>query len=43
MGFRVARIPAGRWLLPPAGAVIRWSRPEVYYRLTGDDRVLRSS
>jgi hypothetical protein len=43
MGFPVARIPARRWLLPPAGAVIRWSRPEVYYRLTGDDRVLRSS
>jgi Acetyltransferase (GNAT) family len=42
MGFPVARIPTRHWLLPPAGTCIRRWRPEVYYRLTGDDRVLRS-
>lgn len=35
MGFPVVRAPASIWLLPPAGALIRWRRPEVYYRLTG--------
>jgi hypothetical protein len=42
MGFPVARIPTRHWLLAPAGAFIRWWRPEVYYRLSGDARVLRS-
>jgi hypothetical protein len=42
MGFPVVRIPTRHWLLPPARAVIRRWRPEVYYRLTGDDQVLRS-
>ena len=43
MGFPVAKIPTRQWLLQPAGAFIRWWRPEVYYRLTGDDGVLRGS
>ena len=36
MGFPVVKVPARCWLLPPAGAVIRWWRPEVHYRLTGN-------
>ncbi|HEX6115319.1 MAG TPA: GNAT family N-acetyltransferase [Geminicoccaceae bacterium] len=36
MGFPVVKIPARHWLLQPAGIFIRWWRPEVYYRLTGD-------
>jgi Acetyltransferase (GNAT) family len=40
MGFPVVRIPTWQWLLPPARTFIRWSRPEVYYRLTGDESVL---
>ena len=43
MGFPVVKIPTRQWLLQPAGAFIRWWRPEVYYRLTGDDSVLRGS
>jgi Acetyltransferase (GNAT) family len=42
MGFPVVRIPTRHWLLQPARAFIRWWRPEVYYRLSGDERVLRS-
>ncbi|HSC29063.1 MAG TPA: hypothetical protein VLD67_17435, partial [Vicinamibacterales bacterium] len=43
MGFPVVRIPTRHWLVQPARAVIRRWRPEVYYRLTGDDQVLRSA
>jgi hypothetical protein len=35
MGFPVVRIPVRFWLLWPAGPLISWWRPEVYYRLSG--------
>jgi hypothetical protein len=35
MGFPVVKVPVCFWLLRPAGAFIRWWRPEVYYRLSG--------
>jgi hypothetical protein len=40
MGFPVVKVPTRHWLLQPARTIIRWWRPEVYYRLTGDDHVL---
>jgi hypothetical protein len=43
MGFPVVKVPTRLWLLQPAGALIRWWRPEVYYRLSGDENVLRPS
>lgn len=42
MGFPVVKIPTRQWLLQPARTLIRRWRPEVYYRLTGDDGVLRA-
>lgn len=38
MGFPVAKIPARFWFLWPAGHLLRWWRPEPYYRLTGIER-----
>jgi hypothetical protein len=36
LGFSVVKVPVRYWLFPPAGALIHWWRPEVYYRIAGD-------
>lgn len=41
MGFPVKHIPTKVSMNPIIGKFIRWRRPYVYYRLTGDNTILR--
>ena len=42
LGYRVVPIPARAQIRPPMRAFLRARRPELYYRLTGDSRVLQA-
>jgi hypothetical protein len=42
LGFRVVPVPAHAQIRPAMRAFLRARRPELYYRLTGDARVLRA-
>jgi hypothetical protein len=42
LGFRVVPVPARAQIRPAMRAFLRARRPELYYRLTGDTRVLQA-